>query len=59
MLEKKRSETLLKIISYVQFLKNFSSNIDIQNAHPELSQATNINILTWRQYIEERQKAEV
>ena len=59
MLEKKRSETLLKIISYVQFLKNFSSNIDIQNAHPELSQATNINILTWRQYREESRKTEV
>ena len=59
MLEKKRSETLLKIISYVQFLKNFLSNIDIQNAHPELSQATNINILTWRQYREESRKTEV
>ena len=35
-LEKKKSETLLKIISYYKFLKNFSSNSYVHKAHPEL-----------------------
>ena len=36
MLKKKRSETLLKIISYKEISQNISQNSYVQNAHSEL-----------------------
>ena len=36
MLEKKRSETLLEIISYVEISQKVKPNTYVQNAHPEL-----------------------
>ena len=51
MLEKKRSETRLKIISYVEISQHlFVKQLCSHRTSWVVSQATNIDILTWRQY---------
>ena len=60
MLEKKRSETLLKIISYVEISqKRLAKQLCSERTSCVMSQATNMDILTCRQHIEENLKTEI
>ena len=53
MLEMKRSETLLKVISYVEISqKILVKQLCSERTSWDVSQTTNMDILTWRQYIE-------
>ena len=61
MLVKKRPETLLKIMLYVEISKKrlAKQSCSERTSWWDVSQTTNMDKMTWRQYIEENQKTEI